>query len=205
MYLPRISDGVLQWWLLDCASGRIIGVPDVPAAGADRHDRFVEGLLAAARKERAGDGSPWPAGHLVQHQSNGSAWMPDDGNEVDGNQVAKAAGLTFYLTGDRGASNDAQAQMGAVIALLAKGGNAGPRVDLPPTAPATARARVLVAHGDATLVAEIQTAPERMVVTYVEGPREALLRPTARDGSALGDEQLAPLVARALSSLRLSQ
>ncbi|MFM2089978.1 MAG: hypothetical protein RLZZ127_467 [Planctomycetota bacterium] len=198
LYLPRAQDGTLQWWLVGIEEARAIEVPEVPAAGEDRFDRFVDGLQAAARALRSGQGFAWPGWTTV---TRGPA-VADLPGRIDG-PSSSFAGIEYDLFSDSGTEADAQRQIAAGIEVLTRlGGRPGPRVDLPPAAPATARCRVLFTFPDRVLVAELQAAPGRVGIAYAQGPVQGLRirRGSDRD---LADEDLAPPVRRVLSSLRL--
>jgi hypothetical protein len=201
-YLPGKQDGRLRWWLVGVEQGRYIAVADVPPSGEDRFDRFVDGLEAAARQLRAGEGFAWPQGQVVHHSGGGQAWLPGTAAEKQGALVTTFGGLTYVLSADRGLGSDAQRQIGALAQLIGKGGAVGPRIDLPAAAPAQARARMLARYERTSLIAEIQAVDGRYVVVSVEGPESALLAP-GKSERDLQDADLAPGVARVLSSLRL--
>jgi hypothetical protein len=200
-YLPSKQEGRLQWWLIGVEQGRYVAVPDVPATGEDRFDRFVDGLQEAIRKTRAGEGHEWPQG-VVARLRGGQVWMPAATSEKDGALSTRFGGLFYVLGAERGIHADAQRQIGAIVQLLGKGGTVGPRVDLPVTAPATERARFFARYAGSALIAEVQTMPGGYAVVSVEGPEAALLMPgkTERD---LQDADLGANVRRVLSSLRL--
>ena len=198
LYLPRAQDGTMQWWLIGTELARGIEVPEVPAAGEDRFDRFVDGLQTAARALQAGQGFARPGWTAVARGPAG-AELP---GRVDG-YASEFAGIQYDLFGDANPEQDPQRQMSAAVEVLTRlGGRPGPRMDLA-SAPGESRCRVLLTFPDRVLVAEIVAAPGRVGIAYAQGPAKGLRTPQVRSERDLADEHLAPPVRRALASLRL--
>jgi hypothetical protein len=199
LYLPRSQDGAQTWWIINQDLARGAEVPLVPANGDDRFDRFVDGLQGAARGVLQGGGFLWPEFTQVDGWTC-TALLP---GRIDG-RSSSCAGLQYDVFGDRPQAADVQAQIGAAIAVLTNlGGKPGPRVELPAKAPATHRCRVLFTFSDRSLVAEIQAAPGRIGMVYVQGPAKGLRTTAATSNGDLADDHLAPTVRRAFGSLTL--
>jgi hypothetical protein len=200
LYLPRSQDRTMQWWLISTELARGLEVPEVPAVGEDRFDRFVEGMQAAARSLQAGQGFAWPGWTSVT-RGPGVAELPGDINGY----ASGFAGIQYDLFADSNNEQDLQRQVLAGVEVLTRlGGRPGPRKDLP-AEPGQSRCRVLLTFRDRLLVAEIVAAPGRIAMAYAQGPAQGLRTPQARNDGDVADEHLAPSVRHALTSLHLRQ